>query len=445
MPIAAPASNLTTIKPQAEFSSITECAMNSHIEMSVHPTDRERIRDLARQVMEVARLPCQNEKRTLWTRLNRLQPVRPMVWINEIPWDEIQDDELRPLARDDFSRKVESDLRTTLYLWRHMRTDMVLDPIYYTDYVYSDTGYGMDMLSSYSEGEYGIGSRDYIPTIKTDEDIARIQMPRIQADWTTTERNFERVCDLIGDLIPVQKRGVGHMWCAPWDQLIQWWGIEELMTDMVDRPAFVHRGISRMMDAFLGRLQQLEAQGLLSISNGNHRVGSGGLGITDELPQADYDGSHARPIDQWGTSTGQIFAAVGPAMHDEFCLQHELRWLEQFGLNCYGCCEPLHRKVGMLRKIPRLRRVSMSTWINIDKGVQEIGRDYIFSYKPNPAVFAWDHWNLELARRDLVNVLGKTRGCVVELIMKDISTCRHQPQRIWEWCDMAMRVVEDYA
>jgi len=31
-------------------------------------------------------------------------------------------------------------------------------------------------------------------------------------------------------------------------------------------------------------------------------------------------------------------------------------------------------------------------------------------------------------------------GCPAELILKDISTVRYQPQRLWEWADVAMRV-----
>ena len=47
-------------------------------------------------------------------------------------------------------------------------------------------------------------------------------------------------------------------------------------------------------------------------------------------------------------------------MHDEFCVQYEMKWMERFGLVAYGCCEPLHNKIGMLRKIKRLRKISMS-------------------------------------------------------------------------------------
>jgi len=41
--------------------------------------------------------------------------------------------------------------------------------------------------------------------------------------------------------------------------------------------------------------------------------------------------------------------------------------------------------------------------------------------------------------------LEKTKGCSVEVIMKDISTCRNQPQRLWEWAKMAREVTEEFA
>lgn len=34
--------------------------------------------------------------------------------------------------------------------------------------------------------------------------------------------------------------------------------------------------------------------------------------------------------------------------------------------------------------------------------------------------------------------------CHVELIFKDISTVRHDPQRLFKWEKIAMRVAEDY-
>jgi hypothetical protein len=50
-----------------------------------------------------------------------------------------------------------------------------------------------------------------------------------------------------------------------------------------------------------------------------------------------------------------------------------------------------------------------------------------------------------MARRQLVEFLEASRGCHRELIMKDISTVRYDPQRLWQWAEMATEVAEDYA
>jgi hypothetical protein len=212
---------------------------------------------------------------------------------------------------------------------------------------------------------------------------------------------------------------------------------------MIDRPELVRMSIARMVDVMLGRFEQYERMGLLSLNNANYRVGSGGLGFTDELPQPDFDGKRVRMIDMWGNSTPQIFSCVSPEMHWEFALKYEMRILDRFGLNCYGCCEPLHHKVDILRRVPRLRRISMSPFVNIEQGAAAIGQDFIYSAKPNPAVLASNSWRPDLARRDLAELLEKTRGLHLEIILKDIHTTRGEPKRLWDWAKMAMEMVTD--
>jgi hypothetical protein len=38
-----------------------------------------------------------------------------------------------------------------------------------------------------------------------------------------------------------------------------------------------------------------------------------------------------------------------------------------------------------------------------------------------------------------------TRGCHVELILKDISTVRYQPQQLWEWARVDKEMTEEFA
>ena len=215
--------------------------------------------------------------------------------------------------------------------------------------------------------------------------------------------------------------------------------------DLVLRPELVHRAMDRLVTALMHRLDQYEQLGLLALNNNNTRIGSGGYGYTDELPQADFDSSHVRPIDLWGCATAQIFSEVSPAMHEEFALRYERRWLERFGLTYYGCCEPLDTKMSILRTVPNLRKISMSPWIKVDRAVEGVGADYVFSFKPNPAILAEDHWRPEVARAQLRTVLEATRNCVVEIILKDISTVRYEPQRLWEWVTLAREEAERVA
>ncbi len=192
-------------------------------------------------------------------------------------------------------------------------------------------------------------------------------------------------------------------------------------------------------------LDQFVEQNLLSLDCDNTRIGSGGYGYTRDLPGAEFDPGRVTPANMWGCSNAQIFSDVSPSMHWEFAVEHDLRWLARWGLTYYGCCEPLDGKIDILRRIPNLRKISASAWCRVPRLVDKVGADLVLSRKPNPAVFAGDAWDPEQARRDLTDFLERARGCHVELIMKDISTVRRDPRRLWEWAALAVQVAEDFA
>jgi hypothetical protein len=212
--------------------------------------------------------------------------------------------------------------------------------------------------------------------------------------------------------------------------------------DMYDRPKLVHRILGNFMKALHEVLDRQIELGMLDVGNGNWRVGSGGMGITDELPSVNPDGHKVMPIEQWGCSTSQIFSEVSPEMHEEFALQYERPLIERFGLSYYGCCEPLHKKMGILKSVKNLRKVSMSTWIDIDEASEALGTDYVFSFKPTPAHLATGSFDENLVRGYLKNFLSKTGRNRREIILKDISTTANDPQRIDRWAKIAMDLAE---
>ncbi|MFH1085733.1 MAG: hypothetical protein V1772_08230, partial [Chloroflexota bacterium] len=348
---------------------------------------------------------------------------------------------------DALCRDHELRLRRELYPWRHLPGDMVIEPVLYAPLVVRDTGFGIgeDVDIVRTDAASDIVSRRFHQQIQSVADLDKIAAPVVTLDAEASARSYESLCAAADGILPVAQRGAPGFWFAPWDELIRWWGVEQAMLDLVLRPELVHAAMDRLTNAYLARLDQYEALGLLALNNTNVRVGSGGYGYTAQLPQADCDPAHVRPADLWGCGTAQIFSAVSPAMHLEFALQYERRWMDRFGLVYYGCCEPLHLKVDMLRALPNLRKLSMSPLADLDVSAAKVGRDYVLSIKPNPAVFAGEAFSPDQAGAELVEALDKTRGCCVEVILKDISTVRCQPQRLWRWAEMAAEVTEGYA
>ena len=410
--------------------------------MAVTARDKSVTQGLAARVAEIAALPVQREKAELWRRLNSLERVRPMVILQNGTWHQTGD-QIRLEAEEDWVRAHEWGLRATLYHWDHMRDDTVYEAVAYSPVVIRDNGMGIHTDST--APDHVFGARRYNPIIAEGDDPARVTMPTVEVDWDETERLYQRYCDLYDGVLAVEKRGAAFHWFNMMDQFIEWRGIENAMVDMVDRPEWVHAWMERLTAWHESRLDQYEDLGVLSLNNGANGVGPGGLGFTDELPRPDFDGVHVRTADLWGHAATQIFSEVSPAMHEEFALRYERRLLDRFGLNGYGCCEPLDKKTDILWSIPRLRRVSMSPWIDPARGAQGLGSGFIFSFKPNPAVIGMEAWNEDLARSTLRDALEKTRGCVVEVIMKDLHECRREPQRMWAWVDMAMRLAEEFA
>ncbi len=417
-------------------------------EIAIEDRDVTALRRLAEEIAKIAALPVQEQNRKIWRDVNdnKKDSIAVLVRNSEIPWHEMNvDGELVIKTGDPFSRSIEQDFRRTLYQWKHCRCDMVVDAVFRSGLVILDTGFGIssrEQVIQQGEGN-AIYSHRYEPVIKNEADVERINEPVVSHNEEMSEKLFEVRKDLFGGILDVRKRGIHFSYTALWDELVPLWGPENLLVDLIERPDLVRMAIVRYTDAWLSRLDQYEKLNLLDYEDGNYDVGSGGLGFVSDLPGEDFKPGRVRLKNQWGFSTAQIFGSVSPAMHEEFALQYERPLLDRFGLSYYGCCEPLHDKVHILRSIPNLRKISMSPWADIEKGVENTGGDYVLSVKPNPNVFAMG-WDPVKVRQGLESVLKSTRGCAVEIIMKDISTVSGRPEHLHEWAAIAMEVADRY-
>lgn len=411
--------------------------------------EKEILRRLGSQLAEIAALPVHQEKAQLWQKLNDLQSERPMVWINEIPWHEMNiNDELTLQTEHPWAQEQERELRRTIFQWNHFPGDMVVNNFYAVPLAVHSTDFGIieDVELARTDEDSDIVSRHFNVQIENLDDLEKIKMPVISHNEQATEYRYQAALDVFGDLMPVKKQGQTHIWFTPWDYLIRWTGIENAMLMMYEDPDLVHAAVDRMVDAWMAELDQFVDQNLLALDCNNTRIGSGGYGFTDQLPGRDFNPEHVKPHNMWGCSNAQIFSEVSPEFHWEFAVKHDMRWLERWGMTYYGCCEPLAGKMDVLRKINNLRKISVSPWCKTAQAIEEIGADYVMSRKPNPAILAEDKWHPERARKEIRDFLEAAGGqCHIELIMKDISTVRYQPQRLREWSQIAMEEAERYS
>jgi hypothetical protein len=419
------------------------------LEPAVSPSDRAVLRALGQKLAEYASLPVNAARKEMWSRLNDLEDGKPMVWLNEVCWNEMDSgDQLTLVTSSPFCRRIEAELRQTIYQWEHMQGDMVIEPVLFSPLVVSNSGIGLsfqeDILKTEEENE--VVSHHFHVQIRGEEDIGLIRDPVVVHDAEKSRLNLEAYRRIFDGVIAVEPRGVAGFWFAPWDDIVRLTGVEEAMLDLAARPSYIAALVDRVVEAYLKGLDQYERLGLLSSNNANVRIGSGAYGYTTALPPRAVGGTVGCG-DIWGAATAQIFAGVSPEMHETFALAFERRWLERFGLSYYGCCEPLDRKISVLKSIPNLRKVSMSPWIEVERATEAVGRDYVFSFKPSPAVLAKERWDPGEAKRELEKTLAAARrhGCRVEIIMKDISTVHHEPQRLWEWARIAAEAAERFA
>lgn len=408
--------------------------------------DKAVIGELARAYRELAALPVHKERERRIRQANGLKAGRPIVWIDEVPWNEMNvEDELTLRCDDAFAREMESRLRRALYRWKHFRVDMVLEPSFYLEKTVRNSGFGISVQeeTTATDDTNHIISHHYFDQLDTDEKLDALSAPVVQADPQEDAKRVELAETLLDGILPVKLRGHG-IYYAPWDVISRYRGVEPILVDLVERPDFIHRTMERFTEFYVSQYEQMQALGLLEVNLPSLHCTPA---YTDDLPAADYDGGPARFKDMWFRGMAQMFSSASPAMRDEFDLQYMRRLMDRCGLAYYGCCEPLDRFIPYLKKVPNMRKIGVTPWADVRACAEQIGPDYVLAYKPNPAMVAGS-FDADAVRREIEQVihLARANGCSYEMVLKDISTVGYRPQNLFDWADTVMRAIgEAYA
>lgn len=410
--------------------------------MSSTANDSTILRSLAERYSEIAHLDVQSERTERYYRTVGLEEVRPVVLIDEVPWGEIRDAALELRCEGGEQRRLEERLRRALYQWDHFQVDLVLPPVFQVPKRIQSSGIGLEVREVQIKGDTGayIASHAYEDQLKTEEDLENLRLPTISYDRAGTERAAELAADVFSGLQDVRITGTYFAYNI-WDVVSQYRGVENLLTDLAMRPEFMHRTAAKFMEIAAAIGRQYEELGLL---DPDLMLLHCTPACARELPAAGYTGQ-TRLRDVWGRCAAQIFAAVSPEMHDEFDLVYNQQLFSGCGLVYYGCCEPMEKKIDILRKrFPNLRKISITPWADPEIAARNIGRDYVLAGKPNPAFVNSRVFDPEPVRKEIERYVDACRryGTTCELVLKDISTIANNPDNLTKWAETVNRVLD---
>ncbi len=404
------------------------------------------LRKLAYRYSDILNSRDNSEKIRLHKSVNDLKQIRPVVLIDELPWSEMNiNDELTLQCTDEYLRKIEWFMRSTIYKYRYLPADMIVTPFIPIPKEINSSGIGIsvdeDVISSDKENH--IVSHEYRDILKTEEDLEKLHDPVIRYDQEITLKRYNLVGEILGDILPVKLSGLKAFNFGPWDDVARYRGVTNLLMDLLERPEFMHELVRKLTDISLSYLEQVEA---LDLFDNNPTDLHCTPVRTDDLPSKDFDGNHLKREDIWGRGFAQIFASVSKKMHEEFDIEYMKETIGQCGLVYYGCCEPLDKKIDIVEKIPNLRKISVTPWADVDIAAEAINKKYVLSAKPNPASVAVPVLDIENLRKEVGRILDacKRNNCSCDIVLKDISTCCKRPENIFEWEQTVMELVNNY-
>lgn len=398
------------------------------------------LRELAMRVGEISERDEEKEKARLWTRLNDLDSERPMLFIDpENGWNEvIPQDSL--VTSDPLARVWEMHLRKQIHWAETVRDDKVIEPYFDVPYCYFHTGWGVELKKHYGgEG----GSFKVEPAIRDyAEDLPKVAFPEIIIDEAASETIMDLARDVFDGILTVRRKTAWWWTLGMTFDYVNLRGLDNLMMDLALQPDDVHQTMALLRDGYLARLDWLERQGYLASNTEGTYVGSGGFGWTTQLPSQSDSAGPVLLKEMWGFCESQETVGISPQMFGEFILPYQIPILDKFGLNCYGCCEPLDARWDYVKTIPNLRRVSASPWSDKKKLAELLTDRYILSAKPSPTPLSSYRMDEEYVRRELREILDSARGCHIELIMKDNHTLGRNPSHMERWVSIAREEID---
>jgi hypothetical protein len=422
--------------------------------LHINPTDAEkaRLRGLAERYMEIAESDVMKDRRREWKALNDLKPEKPMILIEPhgitgfLTPNELQ-------CTNRYLRNVEMLLYCNIKQYEVLEDDITFEPYFRLAWQIIKPDYGQDIEIREHHAENSMAYVSNYP-IKTPDDLKKLKKRDFLVDRECTVDFKNTLDNIFGDILPV-RIGNFDMWCP--DMGFQFFtgnispalsmdvfkltGYENMMLWIYDEPDALKELIQFISDDRRTYLQWLVDEKLIVPNTDNQFAGPSGYGYVSELPPPLND-----PVstlkDCWCWVESQETNVLGPEMFGEWFLPYLAEFGNQFGLVHYGCCEPLHDRIELIKKaMPKLRAVSVSGWSNFEKMAESLGGSYVYCRKPTPALISGESPNWEAARNDIQRTWDCAKEGPLAFIVRDVYDINNEISRMTEWVRMVKKII----
>jgi hypothetical protein len=414
--------------------------MTNTFEWQIPSNERTYLRELAKKQAEYAALPVMAQRKQMWLDLNDGKPgARPPVVIETWTFDRdfMPDGVLRCASKT--GREIEWQLLKNIRNHELINDDKVIpdtfDIGWFTQIDQLGVRVEIERAKDTQGIELGFHCAHPIGDLKRDFHLVRQAVCAVDREKTEAWRSF--VTELLGDCLPVALRTRLFAWTGLTSMVVRLMGMEAFFMAMMDTPEEVHRLLALLRDNSLHVMRWAEKEKLLRLNNGNQDSFGTSFNFTTRLPAPGYKEGAVRTCDMWGSAESQETVGISPEMFHDFCFPYYREVCEPMGLLYYGCCEPAHPFWEDIRRLPHLKKVSISRWCDQRfMGDALRGTEIVFSRKPNPNLIGVDPKLDETTwAAHIRETLEATRGVFVEFIIRDVYTVHgdlNKPRRAVE-------------
>lgn len=401
------------------------------------------LRELAKEVLEISNKPIQNIRRDLWRKQNSFHGTKPLIYVRAFAFDEFFDKK-QLKCQDPFYRSYEYYLHMMKFR-DTIGDDFIIEPWLTVNAVYNppiELRWGVK--AELGEKPESGGASAFKPELLEEEDIEKLIVPHHEINEVATKNLYEKLNSAVGHIMEVDvNRGpMFSMWSGDIStDLAKLRGLEQIMWDVYDRPEWFHRLLTFMRDGILKVHEEAEKAGDFSLTGHVNQA----MVYSEELKDPKPNMQVKNRNELWYYMASQEYTTFGPEMYNEFLLEYQLPILEKFGMVDYGCCEDLTKKIGLLRKIPNLRRIAVSPYANAKKCAEQIGKDYILSWRPSPSLMLSTGLDEDFVRKFMREhfAIFKENGNLFDITLKDVETVNREPQNISRWVQIVREEIEN--